>query len=123
MNNNSSRHAIIDLFLNTCDRWSLNEHQRLTLLGYSQCVSIGHDILGGCLNELPRDVEDRAGYVVGISLGLDVLFGENIEAEISWMQLPRKKFNGKSAIEYMLEGGFINLSVISEMVKRERGIF
>ena len=75
------------------------------------------------MNELPRDVEDRAGYAVGISLGLCTLFRESDEAELDWLRLPRRKFEGKSAIEFMLEGDYKNLYVISEMVKRERGIY
>ena len=118
----ADRHAIIELFVNTCELWNLNDDQQLTLLGYSSHNSVRRHILDDYLNELPRDVEDRAGYVVGISFGLNALYGGNIEAEISWLQLRRKKFDGKSAIEFMLEGSLVNLFVISEMVKRERGI-
>lgn len=118
----ADRHAIIELYVNICRRWNLNYDQQLTLLGYNPYDLVGRNILDSCFNELPRDVEERAGYVVGISLGLNALYRGNFEAEISWLQLPRVKFGGKSAIEFMLEGSLINLFVISEMIKRERGI-
>ena len=119
----AERHAIIELFVNTCERWKLQEDQQLILLGYSPNDSTGRRILDGHLNQLPRDVEDRAGYAVGISLGLCTLFRDNDDAELDWLQLSRQKFGGKSAMEFILEGDYKNLYVISEMVKRERGIY
>ena len=60
--------------------------------------------------------------MIGIGLGLDVLFKGNLKAELSWLKEPRTKLNFKSAIDYMLECGTINLIVVSEMIKYERGI-
>ena len=119
----ANRYAIIEMFLSVCKRWNVDIGQQMTLLGYSSNNPFVHKILDSDFSELPRDMEDRAGYVVGISLSLSILFGNNEEAELSWLRLPRNKLDGKSAIEYMLEGDYKNLYVISNMVKRERGIY
>ena len=118
----AAQNAVIEVFAKTCERWKLDEEQRLILLGLKANEGIGWKALTSLWNKPSRDVEDRAGYVIGISLGLSVLFQENLEAELSWLREPRTKLNFKSAIDYMLEGGMINLIVVSETVKRERGI-
>ncbi len=118
----TTRHVIIKVFANTCRRWQLNNQQQLILLGYRGNDAIGGELLAGHTNELPRDVEDRAGLVIGIGLGLSAIFGNNVEAELSWLNLHRNVLGRKSAKEYMLDGGMVNLFTISEMINRERGI-
>ncbi len=110
------------VFIKTCERWRLDEEQQWILLGYGADGGVRRRIFFDNSNELSRDVEDRAGYVIGISLGLSALFQDKLEAELSWLNEPRANLNSKSAIDYMLEGGMVNLIVVSEMVKRERGI-
>ena len=114
--------AIGKVFVNTCIRWGLDENQQSVLLGLGAQDSWSRLIILGRTENLPRDVEDRAGIVVGIGMGLDALYKSQTKAEHSWLRLPRAKFNNKSALEFMLEGSFLNLLVVSEMVKRERGI-
>ena len=110
------------MFVNTCKRWHLDERQQLILLGYSGCSIIDGELLAGRTTELSRDVEDRAGYVIGIGLGLSAMFGNQREAEMSWLNLRRNVLDSKTAIEYMLEGSMLNLIAVSEMIRRERGI-
>ena len=100
----------------------MDEEQQWILLGYGAEGDVRRRIFFDNFNVLSRDVEDRAGYVIGISLGLSALFQDKLEAELSWLNEPRAKLNSKSAIDYMLEGGMVNLIVVSEMIKRERGI-
>lgn len=118
----SKQNAIIKVFVNTCKRWHLDEQQQLTLLGYSGYSTINAELLAGRTTELSRDVEDRAGFVIGIGLGLSAIFGNQREAEMSWLNLRRNVLDGKTAIEYMLEGSMLNLIAVSEMIRRERGI-
>ena len=114
--------AIGKVFVNTCIRWGLDENQQSVLLGLGAQDSWSHPIISRRNENLPRDVEDRAGIVVGIGMGLDSLYKSQPKAERSWLRLPRAKFNNKSALEFMLEGSYLNLLVVSEMVKRERGV-
>lgn len=117
----SGHHTIIKVFENTCKRWELTKEQQIILLGYETKDIERYEALFGS-KKLSRDVEDRVGYVIGIKLGLNVIFGNNLEAEMSWLKLPRTKLNCKSPIDYMLEGSMVHLFVVSEMIKRERGI-
>ena len=118
----TEENVVIKVFIKTCERWRLDEEQQLILLGYGAEGYLQWSIFFANFNVQLRDVEDRAGYVIGISLGLNALFQDKLEAELSWLNEPRDKLNSKSAIDYMLEGGMVNLIVVSEMVKRERGI-
>ena len=119
----SSEHNVVKkVFAKTCERWRLDEEQQWILLGYTANAGIEWRKLVGKLKELPRDAEQRAGFVIGISLGLSALFQENLEAELSWLNEPRANLEFNSALDYMLEGGMMNLIVVSGMVKRERGI-
>ena len=118
----SKQNAIIKVFVNTCKRWHLDERQQLILLGFSGCSIIDRKLLADRTTELSRDVEDRAGFVIGIGLGLSAIFGNQREAEMSWLTLRRNVLGCKSAIEYMLEGGMLNLIVVSQMIRRERGM-
>ena len=117
----SKQHAIIKVFANTCKRWHLDERQQMILLGYSGSIIDG-ELLAGRTTELSRDVEDRAGFVIGIGLGLSAIFGNQREAEMNWLNLRRNVLDRKTAIEYMLEGGMLNLIAVSQMIRRERGI-
>ena len=78
----SKQNAIIKVFANTCKRWHLDERQQMILLGYSGSIIDG-ELLAGRTTELSRDVEDRAGFVIGIGLGLSAIFGNQREAEMS----------------------------------------
>ena len=117
----SKQNATINVFVNTCKRWHLDERQQMILLGYSGSIIDG-ELLASRTTELSRDVEDRAGFVIGIGLGLSAIFGNQREAEMSWLTLRRNVLGCKTAIEYMLEGSMLNLIAISEMIRRERGI-
>ena len=118
----SKQNATIKVFVNTCKRWHLDERQQMILLGYSESSIIDGELLAGRTTELSRDVEDRAGFVIGIGLGLSAIFGNQREAEMSWLNLRRNSLGCKTAIEYMLEGSMLNLIVVSQMIRRERGI-
>ena len=114
--------GIYDAYVKTCQRWNLGCNQQVVLLGLPENSIIGWRILNGQLTPLQPDQEDRAKYIVGISLGLGALFGESVGAELDWLNQPRKKLDGKSPLSYMLDGHMINLLTIVDMVKRERGL-
>ncbi|MDE0302621.1 MAG: hypothetical protein OXJ38_05355 [Gammaproteobacteria bacterium] len=117
----SNPRGIFEAFVKTCQRWELDLDSQITLLGCRENISTGHQILSGHIISPSQDIVDRAGYIVGISLGLGALFGEAIDAEIDWLKCPRKKLQNKSPLEYMLEGHLVNLFAIAEMVRHERG--
>jgi len=116
------RVGLIDAFVNTCQRWHLTQDQQLTLLGLANDTSFGAQILEGRIALGMQDMEDRIGYVVGISLGLGAMFGESVAAERDWLNRPRPELRGKSPFSLMLEGHMANLISVAELVHRERGL-
>ena len=118
----SSPRGVIDAFIKICQRWHLSHDEEIILLGYRPGDFIGEHILAGRVLPSSQDVLDRAGFVVSISLGLGAIFGEVVDAEISWLSHRRKKLNNKSPLEYILEGHMENLFFVAEMVKHERGL-
>ena len=118
----SSPQGVVDAFVKICQRWHLSHDEEIILLGYRPGDFIGEHILAGRVLPSSQDVLDRAGFVVSISLGLGAIFGEVVDAEISWISHRREKLNNKSPLEYMLEGHMENLFSVAEMVKHERGL-
>ncbi len=114
--------GILDAFLNTCDRWRLEEGDRAVLLGVSRSRSLAEAVQADYDAPATRDAEDRAGFVVGISIGLGVLFGDDEESECIWLNSPRPQLGDMTPLGYMLEGSMIALLAVSEMVRRERGL-
>ena len=113
--------GIVEGFIKTCQRWNLNSEQQKTLLGVSPSDPFGDLVLCGTLNFMSQDFEDRIGYVIGISIGLQILFRGNREAEINWLNSKRKSLGDLAPIAYMLNGHMIDIIEISHLVDRERG--
>ena len=113
--------GIVEGFIKTCQRWNLDSEQQKTLLGLSPSDPYGDLVLIGLVNFMSQDFEDRIGYVIGISIGLQILFRGNREAEINWLNCERKSLSNSAPIEYMLNGHMIDIIKISHLVDRERG--
>ena len=112
----------LKIFVETCQRWRLKLKDQVILLGYQSADSIGMQILNGRVRAHSRDIKDRSGYVIAISIGLGILYGESIDAENQWLRNPRQILDGKSPLDYMLGGQMIDLITINRMVERERGL-
>ena len=114
--------GVLKIFVETCQRWELKLEDQVILLGYQSAGSTGMQILNGRVREHSRDIKDRSGYVIAISIGLGILFGESIDAENQWLRNPRQMLDGKTPLDYMLGGQMIDLIAINRMVERERGL-
>ncbi len=119
----ASREArgILEAFVNTCRRWRMERSDQVVLLGYPSGDPIGEAILAGRVMAFSRDVDDRAAYVVAISIGLGIMFEEDPEAENRWLRHPRDVFGDDSPLDFMLRGNMGNLIAVNELVERERG--
>jgi Protein of unknown function (DUF2384) len=116
------RSGVIDAFVKTCQRWHLPLEQQVILLGYKGSEFFGLQLLEGRVLAPPQDVQDRAGYILAISIGLSSLFDELERAELDWLNTPRDVLSGRSALAYMLDGRMANLMHVAAMVDRERGM-
>ncbi|MCY4531528.1 MAG: DUF2384 domain-containing protein [Gammaproteobacteria bacterium] len=114
--------GVFDAFVNTCQRWRLGQEEQVVLLGRQPGDSLVYQLLAGRIRVLSIDAEDRAGYIVVISLALGALFDENIEAENDWLRQPRAGLEGKTPLEHMLEGSMVHLLDVVQLTRRERGL-
>ena len=118
----SKPHGIYDAFLRVCLRWQLSRDDQFKLLGFEPNDPFCQRLLSGPIRRASLDVEDRAGYVVSIGIGLFSLFGNSEEAEREWMNQTRARLQNKSPLSFILDGRMENLFVVDGMVRRERGI-
>lgn len=116
-------------FLNICDHWQLKTAQCRTLLGemppatfnrMKADVTKNRDHLSGSLS---RDTIERISYILGIYKALHILLpSENAD---QWVVKPNSapQFNGRSALDRMLQGNITDLAVVRQYLDAERGSF
>jgi hypothetical protein len=117
------RPGVIDAFVKTCQRWGLNDKQQIILLGYADNEFLGSELLKGRWLRPSQDVKDRAGYVLGISVGLGALFDESVEAEVSWLNTPHPKLRGVTPLALMLGGRMASLMTVAQVVAEARELY
>jgi len=116
------RRGLIDAFVKTCQRWRLTVGEQNVLLGYGGNTVLAAEILAGRYLNLPQDVRDRVGYVVGVSIGLGALFNESIRAELDWLNRPHPKLRNQPPLAVMLQGRMSQLIAVSALVDEERAL-
>ncbi len=118
-----SRPGVIDAFVKTCQRWGLTEKQQIVLLGYADNEFLGTQLLTGRWLRPSQDVKDRAGYILGISVGLGALFDESVEAEVTWLNTAHSKLRGVAPLALMLGGRMASLMTVAQLVAEERELY
>ena len=113
--------GVIEAFVKICQRWNLGEDQQIALLGLQVNESASWLFLKGLIRSRSRDVDDRAGYIVAIGLGLFALFGGSKQAEIEWLHHSQKILQNKSPLHFMLEGQVEHLNFVAKVLRIERG--
>jgi hypothetical protein len=114
-------HGLLEGLVKTCQRWRLAKRQQAVLLGCSDTAS-AEELLSGRYLSLSQDVKDRIGYVVGISVGLGMLFNESIDAELDWLNRPHPKLHNQSPLAHILQGRMAQLIAVSALVDEERAL-
>jgi hypothetical protein len=100
--------------------WGLSDAEALTLLGQPSRSTL-HAWRKGAGGKLDRDRLDRISYLLGIHKALQVLLPERAQAD-AWLKKPNARFGGRSALEYMLEGGLVRLADVRRYLDSERGV-
>lgn len=121
LNRPVTRKGVVEGFTRTCERWGLTRAQQIVLLGYSGNELLAQPILLGRARA-SRDVEDRTGYVLSISIGLGALFDNSVRAELDWLRRPHKDLANTSPMDFMLRGGMFDIVRVNELVQKERGL-
>ncbi len=110
------------IFVQTCKRWRLDQEGQLALLGYASTDPAGKNVLAGHVPIDPQPLIDRVAHIIAISIGLGILYDENIDAEKRWLEAPRRILGNKSPFDCMQNTGMDDLIAINRMVERERGL-
>ncbi len=113
--------GVMDGFVKTCQRWGLSEREQLVLLGLGgDGEFLGRQLLRGNWLSPSQDVKDRAGYILGISIGLGAIFDEDAHAEVSWLKKVHPNVRGTSPLDLMLNGKMASLMMVARLVAEER---
>lgn len=113
--------GMFDTFVNTCQRWGLDEGARLKLLGFSENDFLGSQLLAGYVSARTQDVKDRVGYILAISLGLGTIFNEAVKPELDWLSKVHPKL-GESPLKHILRGRMVHLISVAALVAAERNL-
>ena len=114
--------GLIGAYLRTCGRWKLGIVETRILLGYSAEGSpMLEYLLAGQSQPATQDIVDRVGYVLGISLGLGILFSEDADSELKWLGSNKISLGGDSPFRHMLRGHMHSLIAVSNLVEKARG--
>jgi uncharacterized protein (DUF2384 family) len=106
-------------FFNIMEKWSVkNDHQKV-LLGQPSNGTF-YTWKKSQVVKLPHDTLERISYVMGIYKSLAIIFTNKTQAN-DWINKPNERFDGKSALEYMLNGSIIHLADVRRYLDAQRG--
>lgn len=113
--------------LNIAARWQLTDAQLATLLGEVPLPTLRRwkrqlKQAGRVRTELTRDQLDRVSYLLGIYKALHILFPDAGQAD-GWVKRPNRApgFDGRSALDVMLQGGMDDLQNVRRHLDGWRG--
>lgn len=109
------------------ERWELTEPQLAILLGGVPLATLRRwkrqlRESGRVRTSLTRDQLDRVSYLLGIYKALHILFPDAGQAD-SWVKRPNQApgFDGRSALDVMLQGGMRDLQIVRRHLDAWRG--
>lgn len=107
--------------LNIFDKWHCTTEEALILLGLKRSTwfkyknSPEHAIFS-------HDITERISYILNIHAALRILFS-NQESVHQWVRKPNNApfYNGRSAMDIMLQGRVVDLWAVASRLNAERG--
>ncbi|MCG8314726.1 MAG: hypothetical protein MI976_16075 [Pseudomonadales bacterium] len=122
---NSSDHEInkvaLKLFLFVTDEWGLTDDQRCILSGLSDSVfaRLNQAFQDGETIEISTETLERLSLIASIYKELQELFADESQLK-DWIHKSNSRFNGMSAINWMLEGDKIRLADVLLYLKGQK---
>jgi len=99
--------AMAEAAVNLFRLWGLTDAEACTLLGGISTATYNRWKRGE-IGRLNVDQKTRLSILMGIHKALRILFTEN-ERVYAWVKKPNKVFDGRSALEIMLQGQIMDL--------------
>lgn len=108
----------LDAFFALAGVWSLSADQQIVLLGspsrstYFKWKRDGGGVAG--------DTEERISHLMAIYKALQILFPDPARAD-AWLRRPNRVFQGRSALDVLLEGRLQDIIRVRDYVDAQRG--
>jgi hypothetical protein len=114
--------AAVSTFFNIADEWKLTPAQQMQLLAVPRATYYQWRKDPERVPGLDRDKITRLSYLLGIYKALQILF-PTTERAAQWIHAPNDApiFNGRSALDRMLDGQMIDLHVVRQYLDAVRG--
>jgi uncharacterized protein (DUF2384 family) len=110
--------AELEAFFSMADRWGLTADQQITLLG-----SPGRSTFFKWKKEggtLPKDTRERISHLLATWKALRILFTQDDKGE-QWLGRPNAYFDGRTALEVMLQGSVADILQVRQYLDAQRG--
>ena len=111
--------AMAEASVNLFRLWGLTDAEACTLLGGVSTATYNRWKRGE-ISRLTVDQKTRLSILMGIHKALRILFTEN-ERAYGWVKKPNRAFDGKSALEIMLQGQIMDLFDVRFYLDAARG--
>ncbi|QEA39625.1 DUF2384 domain-containing protein [Pistricoccus aurantiacus] len=115
-------HVALKFFFNIMAKWGCTPSQQRILLG-----GIGNTTFHKYRKlpnvRLPRDTQERISYLMGIHKALRILFSNSPQRGYEWVHKANTAppFNGRSALDFMLNGRVVDLADTRRYLDGVRG--
>ncbi|MBA2711830.1 MAG: DUF2384 domain-containing protein [Tatlockia sp.] len=107
--------------INILDKWECSVEEMQILLGLKRSTLFKYKSFPE--NALiSKDLTERLSYILNIHAALRILFS-NPDSTYGWVRKPNSApfYNGKSAMDIMLQGRVVDLWAIASRLNAERG--
>lgn len=114
-----TRTVLAKALTRTFGEWDLPNSDRLALLGlgFNSRTSLKRYAEGYPLANT-RDLLDRAGHLLAIYKGLEMLYPDNPKLRARWMSSPNRRFQDRSPIDVVRKYGLPGLLMVRAQLDR-----
>ena len=114
-------HTAFKAVLNILSKWQCSTEETQTLLGLKRSTLFKYKSMPEKATISP-DLTERLSYLLNIHAALRILFS-NPDSVYGWVRKPNQGpfFNGKSAMDIMLQGRVVDLWSVASRLNAERG--
>ncbi|KTD25214.1 MULTISPECIES: MbcA/ParS/Xre antitoxin family protein [Legionella] len=114
-------HTAFKAVLNILRKWHCTTEEMQILLGLKRSTLFKYKSMPEKAS-ISHDLTERLSYLLNIHAALRILFS-NPDSVYGWVRKPNRApfFNGKSAMDIMLQGRVVDLWAVASRLNAERG--
>ena len=108
----------MEAFSNLADAWELSTEEQINLLGSpGRSTYFKWKKSGG---NVPNDTIERISHILAIYKALQILLPDEAAAD-GWIKATNDYFNGRSALDVMLQGKVVDIYKVRQYIDAQRG--